>query len=204
MLEFSLPQKLTIAGKEYAIRSDFRDVLNLICALEDEKLSDSGKIYSIIRIFYKGVIINEVQEAVDKAMWFLDGGRTKNLAQTYSNGKPRREKKLMDWEQDFPLIIAPINRIAGCDIRGLPFYHWWSFLACYQEIGDCLFSRVVSIRQKKSKGKKLDEDEQRFYNENRSLICFGDNRTSNIITDEYMIEASAALKAFAALGNRRV
>ena len=38
------------------------------------------------------------------------------------------------------------------------------------EIDEGAFSNVISIRRKKSKGKKLEKWEQDFYNENRKLI----------------------------------
>ena len=38
------------------------------------------------------------------------------------------------------------------------------------EIGDCLFSQVVNIRQKKAKHKKLEKWEKEFLNANKDLI----------------------------------
>ena len=79
--------------------------------------------------------------------------------------------KLMDWHQDFPLIVAPINRVLNKEVRAEKV-HWFTFISAYQEIGECTFSQVVSIRSKKAKGKKLDKAEQEFYKQNRSLIDF--------------------------------
>ena len=39
-------------------------------------------------------------------------------------------------------------------------------------IGESLFSNIIRIRYKKSKGKKLDKQEQEFYKENKHLIDF--------------------------------
>lgn len=68
------------------------------------------------------------------------------------------------------MIIAPINRIAGCEVRALEYLHWWTFMSYYREIGDCLFSQVVSIRDKKARGKTLEKQEKEFYRRNRDLI----------------------------------
>ena len=51
---------------------------------------------------------------------FLAAGRPEPAA-----GTPR----LMDWQQDAPLIAAGISRVAGQDVRALPYLHWWSFSA---------------------------------------------------------------------------
>jgi len=78
----------------------------------------------------------------------------------------------MDWEQDFPIIAAPVNRVLGFECREVPYLHWWTFLAAYNEIGDCLFANVVSIRKKKAQGKKLDKADQAFARENSDLVNF--------------------------------
>jgi hypothetical protein len=191
MIELSLPRTLTVAGKEYRIRADFRDVITLMCVLDNSSISEMGKVYSVLRILYADTVPTQIQEAVNEAMWFIDGGRSKNLARTH--GPAQRNIKLMDWEQDFPLIIAPVNRIAGCDIRGLPFYHWWSFLSCFQEIGDCLFARVNAIRYKRGHHKKLDEAEQEFFRQNKELILFRRKKNEINLMDE---EFNASTKAF--------
>ena len=51
------------------------------------------------------------------------------------------------------------------------------FLSYYQEIGDCLFAHVVSIRDKKALGKPLDKQEREFYRRNREIIDLKTNYT---------------------------
>ena len=80
--------------------------------------------------------------------------------------------KLVDWEQDYRLIVAPINRVTGQEVRALEYMHWWTFLLAYMEIGDCTFAQVVSIRSKRAKGKKLDKSEQEFYKQNKQMVDF--------------------------------
>ena len=84
----------------------------------------------------------------------------------------------MDWQQDFSLIVAPVNRVLGKEIRSLDYLHWWTFIGAYQEIGDCTFAQIVNIRQKKAHGKKLDKAEQEYYKKNRNLIDFKRQYTS--------------------------
>ena len=48
--------------------------------------------------------------------------------------------------------------------------HWWTILAAYAEIGDCLFAQIVRIRDKKAKGKPLDKSDREFYRKNRDII----------------------------------
>ena len=74
--------------------------------------------------------------------------------------------------------MADINRVAGCEVRALPFLHWWTFLAYFRGIGEGQLSAVVGIREKRRKGKKLDEWERDFYRENRDMVDFKMRYTS--------------------------
>ena len=103
-----------------------------------------------------------LQEALDKVVEFIDMGITEDS----------KKPKTMDWEQDAPILIPAINKVLNCEIRAEKYIHWWTFLGAYMGIGESLFSNIVSIRQKKAKGKKLDKWEMEFYKENKSLIDF--------------------------------
>ena len=103
------------------------------------------------------------QEAVDKCLVFLQGGRAQPK-------KDRKEAKLMDWEKDYPIIIGPVNKVMGQEVRATSYLHWWTFLSAYYEIGDCLFAQIVSLRQKLSKGKTLDKADREFYRNNKDLV----------------------------------
>ena len=52
----------------------------------------------------------------------------------------------------------------------MPYFHWWSFISAYYELGDCLFANIVRIRSLKAKGKTLDKADREFYRENRRII----------------------------------
>lgn len=84
--------------------------------------------------------------------------------------KEDRKPPIMSWEQDFPLLAAPMNRVLGCEMRLEKYLHWWTFIGAYMEIGECSFSNIINIRSKKRKGIKLEKWEQEFYNENRKKI----------------------------------
>lgn len=159
-----LPTSVEVDGAEYEIRSDYRATLDICAALDDPELEQQDKAAVALDIFYPA--IEEMppecyQEALDKCFWFVRGG---------NDEAARKAPKLMDWKQDFPLIVAPINRVTGREIRSLDYMHWWTFLAAYYEIGDCLFAQVVRIRELKSRGKALDKADREFYNKNRDII----------------------------------
>jgi hypothetical protein len=68
------------------------------------------------------------------------------------------------------MIVADINKVAGKEIRALPFVHWWTFLSWFHAIGEGQLSTVVSIREKLRKGKKLEDWEKDYYREHKQVI----------------------------------
>ncbi len=170
-MNYTLPKSLEIGGTEYEIRSDYREVLDVCAALNDPDLSDQERAIAALCIFYPGfdaMPAAHVQGALEQCYWFINGGEEPEKA----NG-PR----LMDWEQDFTRIVPPVNRVVGTDVRALPYLHWWTFLAAYYEIGDCLFAQIVRIRSKRAAGKTLDKQDREFYRKNRKLIDLSTRHT---------------------------
>ena len=115
----------------------------------------------ILYVDFDKIPSNCWQEATDRASEFIDCG-IKDTGQH----KPR----LMDWEQDAAIIVPAVNKVAGMDVRSVKYMHWWTFLGFYMEIGECLLATVVSIRDKKRRGKKLEKWEKEFERENKELI----------------------------------
>ena len=169
---YSLPTSVKVNGTEYEIQSDYRAVLDILTALSDNELDERDKSEVALDIFYPAfpeMPYSCYQEALNQCFRFIDRGQEKKPKQ--------KEPVLMSWEQDFDMIIAPVNRIAGCEIRALPYLHWYSFLSYYQEIGDCLFAQVVRIRDKRARGKTLDKQDREFYRRNRDIIDLKTNYT---------------------------
>ena len=163
MINYGLPTTIELSGQEYGIRSDYRAVLDICTALCDINLNDSEKAIVTCEILYPEYKkIKDLEEATEKAFEFI------NLGQPVTDQKPK--PALMNWEQDFNLIVPAINKVTGQEIRSIPYMHWWTFVAAYMEIGECLFSNVIGIRQKRAKGKKLEKYEQEFMNENSDMV----------------------------------
>ena len=161
---YDLPTTAEICGKKYEIRSDYRAALDILTCLTDPELTPEERTIVALDIFYPDMTSipeNALQAAIDYMVWFLNCG---------DEGDNRKRPKLMDWEQDFQYIVAPINRVIGQEVRAMPYLHFWTFISAYYELGDCMFAQIVRIRNLKAKGKKLDKADQEFYRENRRLI----------------------------------
>lgn len=165
MSAWDLPVSLEIGGTGFSIRTDFRDILYILECFNNPNYLDEAKQLIMLEVLYKDykdIPVERYEEALTKAKEFIDMGMAED--------KNKRKPTLMDWEQDAPLIIPGINKVLGQEVRSLPYLHWWTFLSAYMEIGEGIFSSVINIRQKKSKGKKLEKYEQEFYKENKHII----------------------------------
>ncbi|HCI73367.1 MAG TPA: hypothetical protein DHV42_02365 [Lachnospiraceae bacterium] len=188
---WKLPDTLTVNGRDMAIRTDYRDILEILRACSDPELPSWARTEVMLKILYVDFDTlkpEELQEAADKAVAFIDNG-------SEADQDPKRPSpRLMDWEQDAELIVPAINRVANCgDIRSLSYLHWWTFLGYYMEIGECLFSSVLNIRYKRAHGKKLDKWEKDFEKENRRLISL--KKTMSETEKQKLREEKAAVDA---------
>lgn len=162
---YTLPKAVDVDGTMYAIRSDYRAVLDIITALSDPELDGEAKGAALLTIFYPDfaqIPPESWPKAVDRCMWFISGGR--------EDRDTKNRPQLISWAQDFPLIVGPVNRAIGGEIREMPSLHWWTFLSAFAEIGDCTFAQVVRIRERKATGKALDKTEREWYRKNRHLV----------------------------------
>ena len=163
MIDYSLPTSVLLDGSEYAINSDFRAVLDVLDALVNPELSAAEKALCVLGIFYVDPVPESLfDEALKACFDFIDLGGPEE--------KRAPSPKLMDWGQDFKYIVAPVSRVVGQDVRALSYLHWWTFVAAYYEIGDCLFAQIVRIRELKIKGKLKDKADKEWYREHRELV----------------------------------
>ena len=165
MTPWKLPTSLEVGGVGYSIRTDFRDVLYLIGIFTDPEYEADEKAAICLQVLYENwedIPPELCSEALERAVDFIDMGAQKDGG--------RQQPHLMDWEQDAHLIIPAVNRVLGQEVRAVEYLHWWTFLGAYMEIGESVFSQVLSIRQKLSEGKKLEKHERAFYRKNRSTV----------------------------------
>lgn len=170
-MSYGLPKSVEISGQSFAVRYDFRVILTIFEVLDDEELSDEERAYTALKLFFVDFDnIPDYDEAIGKMFWFINGGKTPD--------DKKKDPELIDWEKDFPLIISPINRVLGEEIRESEYdpdenvggVHWFTFLSAYMEIGDCFFAQVIRIRELKAKGKPLDKSDREFYRRNKDVV----------------------------------
>ncbi len=180
---YDLPMALNFGGRDWEINTDYRDILNILVAFEDEELNDSEKVYVCLKniyVDYDEIPRDMMQQAYDAAIEFIDHGHP-------DEKKP--SKKTMDWEQDAPLIFAAVNTVAGFEVRSKDYIHWWTFMGYFMEIKETTYSTVLSLRQKKAKGKKLEKYEQEYWKNNRGICELRKKETEEVKAEKAKWEA---------------
>ena len=99
MSSWKLPTSVTVCGQEFAIRSDYRAVLDAISALRDPELSPQEQTLACLEILYPDwKRLPDLSAAAQAAMVFINCGKPVEAAVP----KPA----LVDWDTD-AAIMAP-------------------------------------------------------------------------------------------------
>lgn len=171
MTLWALPTHVEVGRASWEIRADYRVILRIIRNLSNPDREEVVNRYVSMALFYvrfQDMPENLYPEALKKLYWFIDVGEPPG-----TKIRPR----VMDWEQDYHAIVADISKVAGHDVRSDAFCHWWTFIAWFNGIGDGQLANLVSIREKKRKGKKLTEAEREFYRANREKVDLKQRRS---------------------------
>lgn len=161
----SLPTTLEINGNEYGISTDYRNILQIITAYADPGLEAKDKAYVLLRRIYRDGFFNMPSDDYAAAI------KAANAFIECREHKDKPSPRVVNWEKDEQLIFPAINKVAGQEVRALPYLHWWTFLGYFQNIdAEGTWGFILTLRQKKAKGKKLEKHEKEFWNANR-LLC---------------------------------
>lgn len=162
---WSLPVSATVCGQSFAIRSDFRAVLDALAALNDGELTEQERMAACLRILFpRWRQLPGATAAFAAAMEFV------NLGKPVPEHQPPRPV-LVDWKQDADLIAPAVDRILGYSCRRCGYLHWWEFIGAYSNIGRGPFADVVNIRSKRARGKMLEKWEQDYARENADRVA---------------------------------
>ena len=157
---WQLPVRAKIRNGQYDLHTDYRDILEIFSYLEDPSLPEPVRWRIALALFYEQPVpAEDWQEAIDYMTAF------------FCCGQPEQPgPKLMDWQQDAGAILAGINRVAGQEVRALPYVHWWSFLSWFHAMEPGQLSTLVGIRDRLRRGKPLEAWQKEFYRANRQAV----------------------------------
>lgn len=165
---YEIPKSIFIENTEYGIRNDgdYRVILDCFAALQDSELTKHERLFASLIIFYSDLnsiddilVCEHLEPLIEKMYDFFNCGENTPLGAKVPH-------KLIDWEQDAQLISSAVNKVAGIEIRSVPYIHWWTFMGYFSAVDKSLLSTVITIRDKIIRGKKLEKYERTFRSEN--------------------------------------
>lgn len=183
---YDLPVTVEIEGVDYSIRNggDYRTIIDIFAILEDPELDEQERAMAALIIFYADMedvedlaVFPNLQEALDKMFEFFNAGK-KDVAS--------KSRKLLDWQDDMPMIVSAVNNVAKKEIRAEKYLHWWTFMSYYMSVGDSTLSTVVNIRDKIVQGKKLEKWENEFKQENPQYFIWNAKTIEEIEAENWL------------------
>jgi len=187
---YEIPTKIFIEGEEFPIRNngDYRMVLDCFKALQDAELNPKERVFCSLLIFYEDInSIADINKFPDLEIAVKEMYNFFNCGKDQSVGKHMKHR-LIDWDKDSQMICSAINKVANKEVRAEPYIHWWTFMGYYSAVGESLLSTVLSIRDKLSRGKKLEKYEREFKNENPEYFVWNARTTDDEEADRMFNE----------------
>lgn len=156
-----LPKSVEIGGAEYEINFDFRTSILFEMMVQDYQLSDKEKILKTLELYYPIIpkdIDKNINEAIDKALWFYRGG--KDIKNQSSQIGSTKSEKIYSFEYDDEYIYSAFLDQYNMDLQDVEDLHWWKFKAMFKalkednEIVKIMGYRAMTIDNKMSKEQK--------------------------------------------------
>lgn len=152
-----VPDSVEIDGIEYELHSDFRTSILFEMLMFDENVDDEEKVICALELYYP-VCPKNIDEAIDKILWFYRGGKDVNLAT--SGGKGKSAKEVYNFEYDDEYIYAAFLDQYDIDLQDIEYLHWWKFKAMFKALKeDNEISKIMSYRSMDIS--KIKDKEQR-------------------------------------------
>lgn len=185
--DWSLPTEVEIGGKTYDINTDYRDIREIMEYMEQEP-DEQLRCHIVLALFYEQydeMPSEHWQEAIEYLYQFVG---------CFEVDDEHQQPKNIDWNLDGNMILAEVNKIIGCEVRALPYMHWFTFIGFFYAIGEGQLATIVSIRTKIRKREELSKWEKEFYRDNRKRID---------LPEKYTAEEEAELERLRKLTGRR-
>lgn len=142
----SLPTTVTVDGREYPIRSDFRIGILFEQLIKDKSIDNKSKLNMILDLYFDEKPQN-VEEAFNQILEFYQCGK-KPKKQATGNARAKKiQSDIYDFDYDDGYIYAAFLEQYGIDLNEVEYLHWWKFRALFRALKeDCEFVKIMGYR----------------------------------------------------------
>ena len=136
--------------------------------IEEKDAIANAKYYDALKLFYEDNIPDDLEEAMEKMLWFYSCG--KEDEQT----KAKTKKKVISFEHDFDYINAGFMQDYKIDLFEVDFLHWWKFMSLFSALhDDCKICEIIGYRG--AELKNFDKEQRKRIREMQKIYALPDD-----------------------------
>jgi hypothetical protein len=153
ILTQSLPETVTVDGREYPIDADFRSCLNIVLAFDDAELTGQEKQAILLNNLFIEMPDN-IEAALTAASLFINGNQPRDE-------ETEAQPVYYSFQKDSRFIFSAFQQVHKIDLETTSL-HWWKFCALFVGLfgSETPFANLVSLRQRVHSGKATKEERQ--------------------------------------------
>ncbi len=146
----TLPETITVNGKEYFADTDFRTmiILEKIITKNDSATSIVMDVVDLVLTDEQPDLIH-IEETINEIMYLYScGSPPQQKKKRRMNGNVAiKEKLIYDYEYDAPYIYGAFLSQYGVDLNDIDYLHWWKFNAMFRSLpSDSKIVEIMSYR----------------------------------------------------------
>lgn len=190
MIRRELPVSVDIWSKTYKIDADFRTIMNVEGIIFGKEVTDdqkkfaeemmkeidieekdaiaNAKYYDALKLFYRNNVPDDLEEAMEKMLWFYSCGKEDEQSKT------KTKKKVISFEYDFDYINAGFMQDYKIDLFEVDFLHWWKFMSLFSALhDDCKICEIIGYRG--AELKNFDKEQRKRIREMQKIYALPDD-----------------------------
>lgn len=142
-----VPTNVEIDNKKYKINTDFRTSILFELLIQDNSLEQKEKLMKALKLYYP-VVPKNIDEAIEKILWFYKCGKDFQFGDSKSKGSNRTNRELeYSFEYDDEYIYAAFLDQYNIDLQDIDYLHWWKFRAMFKSLKeDNLIVKMMGYR----------------------------------------------------------
>ena len=146
LLYEKLPAVYEYGGKQYDIRTDFRDWIRFELLFTDRDVPMRDKKNALLRIIFP--VVPPDPDLWEFILWFYQCGKeAREVKSAKAKGaKAKATAAVYSFEHDDGYIYAAFLEVYGLDLTAVEYLHWWKFKSLFRGLHDCKFTDIMGYR----------------------------------------------------------
>lgn len=168
MLLDELPTEVVIDGVQYDLNYDFRISVMFEMLMFDDSVDDVEKLKKALVLYYGNHIPSNIEEAVEKIMWFYQCGKERSAKKKRRRKKAASNDRYYDFDFDDAYIYSAFLQQYGVDLQDEEI-HWWKFNAMFKSLSEeTEFMKIMGYRSIKITS-DMTKSQKDFYSDMKRI-----------------------------------